>query len=98
VHPPGGTISKREPQIGGLKLWAIMFLCPSERSDEAAWGLTFGPRIEGAALPVTVLGENIIAVLHQRVAREPALRVVSLRRLGRLGGGAERIGRYVVVE
>jgi hypothetical protein len=26
-----------------------MFLCPSERSDEAARGLTFGPRIEGAA-------------------------------------------------
>jgi hypothetical protein len=38
--PLGGTMSKREPQIGGLKLWAIMFLCPSERSDEAARGLT----------------------------------------------------------
>jgi hypothetical protein len=49
VHPAGGTMSKREPQIGGLKLWAVMFLCPSERSDEAARGLTFGPRIEGAA-------------------------------------------------
>jgi hypothetical protein len=47
--PLGGTMSKREPQIGGLKLWAIMFLCPSERSDEAARGLTFGPRIEGTA-------------------------------------------------
>jgi hypothetical protein len=48
--------------------------------------------------PVRVLGENVIAVLRQCVAREPALRVVALRRSGRLGGGAERIGRCVVVE
>jgi hypothetical protein len=26
-----------------------MFLCPSERSDEAGPGLTFGPQIEGSA-------------------------------------------------
>jgi hypothetical protein len=50
------------------------------------------------ASPVRVLGENVIAALRQCVAREPALRVVALRRGGRLGGGAERIGRCVVVE
>jgi len=32
------------------------------------------------------------------VAREPALRVVSLRRIVRLGGGAKRIGRRVIFE
>jgi hypothetical protein len=29
-------------------MFAARFLCPSERSDEAAPGLTFGPLIEGA--------------------------------------------------
>src|SRR6478736_2951659 len=50
------------------------------------------------ASPVPVLRENVIEVLHHRVAREPALRVVSLRRIGRLSGGAERIGRRVILE
>jgi hypothetical protein len=44
-----GTMSTPQGPLGGVKAWAIMFLCPSERSDEAAPGLTFGPRIEGAA-------------------------------------------------
>jgi len=48
--------------------------------------------------PVTVLGENVIAVLHQRVAGKPALRVVSLRWRGRLSGGTKRIGCRVILE
>ena len=37
-----------------------MFLCPSERSGEAAPGLTFGPRIEGAAPK-----DNLITVFEK---------------------------------
>jgi hypothetical protein len=50
------------------------------------------------ASPVRVLGENVIAALHQRVAGKPALRVVSLRRCGGLGCGRKRIGCRVVIE
>jgi hypothetical protein len=45
-----------------------------------------------------ILGENVVSVLHDRVAREPALRVASLRRIGRLSGGAKRIGGWVILE
>src|SRR6476660_2790736 len=48
--------------------------------------------------PLSVFGENVVAVLHHRVAREPALRVVFLRRTARCSGGLKRIGRRVIVE
>jgi hypothetical protein len=48
--------------------------------------------------PVPVIRENVVSCLHDRVAREAALRVVSLRRTGRLSGGAKRIGRRVILE
>jgi hypothetical protein len=51
--PPGGPLASpnlADVSLGGLKaLGYNIFLCHSERSDEAAPGLTFGPRIEGAA-------------------------------------------------
>ena len=47
--PWGEIWASANRRASGLKLWAIKFLCPSERSDEAAPGLTFGPRIEDAA-------------------------------------------------
>src|SRR5258708_26723802 len=48
--------------------------------------------------PLSVLRENVVAVLHHRVARDPALRVVFLRRVVRYSGGLKRIGRRVIVE
>ena len=48
--------------------------------------------------PLSILRENVVAVLHHRVACEPALRVVFLRRIVRYGGRLERIGRRVIVE
>jgi hypothetical protein len=48
--------------------------------------------------PLSVLRENVVAVLHQCVAREPALGVVFLRRFVRHGGGPKRIGRRVTLE
>src|SRR5882724_3158456 len=48
--------------------------------------------------PLPVVSENIISRLHDRVAREPALGVVALRRLVSQGGGRERIGRGVILE
>ena len=50
------------------------------------------------ASPVPVIRENVISCLHARVAREPALGVVPLRRLVSRGGGLERIGRGVILE
>src|SRR5215469_8132907 len=56
--------------------------------------------IRGASYrsPLLVVRENVISCLHDRVAPEPALGVVPLRRLVGRGGGRERIGRSVVVE
>jgi hypothetical protein len=48
--------------------------------------------------PLSVIRENVVAVLHHRVAREPALRVVFLRRIVRGSGGLKRIGRRVIIE
>jgi hypothetical protein len=48
--------------------------------------------------PVPVLRENVIAVLHYRMARESALGVVSLRRIFRLIAGPKSIGRRVILE
>src|SRR6266576_2601683 len=48
--------------------------------------------------PFSILREYVVAVLHHRVAREAALRVVFLRRSVRCSGGLKRIGRRVIVE
>src|SRR3984893_3763416 len=48
--------------------------------------------------PLGVLRENVVLLLHYRVAREPALGVVPLRRLIRQCAGPERIGRGVILE
>ena len=53
---------------------------------------------DGPQSPLRVLGEDVVFPLHDRVAGEPALGVVALRRLVRLGGGRERVGRGVVLE
>jgi hypothetical protein len=45
-----------------------------------------------------VIRENVISGFHSRVAREPALGVVPLRRLGGQGAGRERIGCRVILE
>jgi hypothetical protein len=42
--------------------------------------------------PLSVLREYIVAILHHRVAREPALRVVFPRRIVRCVGGPKSIG------
>src|SRR5204863_19149 len=47
---------------------------------------------------VSVLRKNVISRLHFRVAREPALGVVRLRRLVSQGAGRERIGRGFILE
>ena len=47
---------------------------------------------------LSVLRENVVAVLHLRVSPEPALRVVSLRRVVRHSGRAKRVGRRVIIE
>src|SRR6476661_5994214 len=70
-------------------------MSPAER---LTWpGMPY-PCAAPTASPVPVLRKNVIAVLHQRVAREPALRVVSLRRIGRLSGGTKRVGCRVILE
>ena len=58
------------------------------------------PRATSSACrsPVPVLREDVISVLHYRVAREPALRVVTLRRIVCRRRGAKRIGRRIVIE
>src|SRR5882757_7086876 len=48
--------------------------------------------------PLSILREYVVAVLHHRVAREAALRVVFLRRSVRCSGGLKRIGCRVIVE
>src|SRR6185369_5566561 len=48
--------------------------------------------------PLPVFRENVVAVLHYRVARESALGVVPLRWIVSHGGRHERIGRGVVLE
>src|SRR6266403_686674 len=48
--------------------------------------------------PLGVLCENVILLLHCRVAREPALGVAPLRRLVLQCAGPERIGRGVILE
>src|SRR3979409_692552 len=48
--------------------------------------------------PLSVLREYVVAVLNHRVAREPALRVVFLRRSVRCSGGLKRIGRRGIGE
>src|SRR5260370_7567978 len=48
--------------------------------------------------PLWVLRENVVLLLHYRVAREPALGVVPLRRLIRRCAGPERIGRGVILK
>ena len=48
--------------------------------------------------PLSVLREYVVAVLHYRVASEPAFGVVFLRRLGGCGRRLKRIGRRVIVE
>src|SRR5579863_9921826 len=50
------------------------------------------------ASPMSVIREDVISRLHARVAREPALGVVPLRRLASHGAGRERIGSSVIVE
>src|SRR5208283_3933208 len=50
------------------------------------------------ASPVPVVRENVISRLHDRVAREAALGVVSLRRLAGQSAWRERIGCTVIVE
>src|SRR5690242_5129369 len=52
----------------------------------------------GNRSPRRVLCENVVLCLHYRMAREPALRVVPLRRLVSQGCGRERVGRGVIVE
>src|SRR6478736_2752779 len=51
-----------------------------------------------SASPLPVIRENVISRLRSRMAREPALGVVPLRRRASCGAGLERIGRGVVVE
>src|SRR5215813_6818931 len=48
--------------------------------------------------PMRILGENVVTVLHQGVAGEPAFRVVSLRWACRLGGRTKRVGSRVILE
>src|SRR5260370_5319464 len=48
--------------------------------------------------PLGVLRENVVLLLHYRVAREPALGVVPLRRLVRRCAEPERIGRGVILK
>src|SRR5216117_2439813 len=55
-------------------------------------------RPSAAGSPLPVVRENVISCLHDRVAREPALGVVTLRRLVSRGAGLERIGRSVILE
>ena len=54
-------------------------------------------RIDTAS-PVPVIRENVISCLRHRVAREPALGVVPLRRLVSQGAGSERIRCSVIEE
>src|SRR5215475_11907770 len=48
--------------------------------------------------PVPVIRENVVSCLHDRVAREPALGIIRLRRPVSQGAGRERIGRGVILE
>jgi len=59
-----------------------------------AWRLTIGRD----PLPLPVFRENVIFALYNRMTREPALRVVRLRRLVSQAAGPEGIGRGVILE
>src|SRR5215472_17059172 len=52
----------------------------------------------GSASPMPVFRENVVSCLYSRVASEPALGVVPLRRLASQGAGRERIGCSVIVK
>src|SRR5260221_11951065 len=52
----------------------------------------------GTSSPLRVLRENVVLLRHYRVAREPALGVVPLRRLVRRCARPERIGRAVILK
>src|SRR5882762_6768070 len=56
------------------------------------------PVLRCSCSPLPVIRENVISCLHPRVAREPALGVVPLRRLVSQGARPERIGCSVIVE
>src|SRR5256885_7456312 len=64
------------------------------RRDRAAREWVLG--CSRSALPV--VREDVISGLHDRVAREPALGVVPLRRLVSRRGGRKRIRRGVILE
>src|SRR5580698_3963969 len=70
------------------------------RGDTAGpipWGIG-GLKGRTAASPMLVIREDVISVLHDGVARGPALGIVRLRRLASHGAGLEGIGCSVVVE
>src|SRR5262252_6261090 len=77
-------------------LYFIVFISPLSQAfsyDALISREEFGP---GSPLPV--LCENVVSRLRPRVACEPALGVVPLRRSPSCGAGLERIGGGVVIE
>src|SRR5215207_11191170 len=96
------------PRAAGQPLTAF----PAARVDTGEGGLASAPlrrgprlRLRGSSSGVTiprsprsVLREDVISSLHDRVAGEAALGVVSLRRLVRERAGRERVGGGVVGE
>src|SRR5262249_40926408 len=75
--------------------------CPCSRgaSSIVKWSMPLSPPSSRALRsPLSIFGENVVAVLHYRVAREPALRIVLLRRIIGLVGRPERIGRGIILE
>src|SRR6516165_6132848 len=76
-------------------LYFSVFISPLSQAISAMRSLAekFAPRS-----PFPVLCENVVSRLRPRVACEPALGVVPLRRRSSRGAGLERIGGGVVIE
>src|SRR6185436_10360500 len=65
------------------------------RGTRASWDW---PCAGHSISPLPELGKDVVPGLHDRVAREPALGVVPLRRIVSQGAWRERVGLDVIVE
>src|SRR5215475_13882060 len=79
-------------RIGGMLSMSLGRARTTKQANQPCW------LARSVGSPLSVLRENVVAVLHGGVAREPALGIVFLRRVVGRSGGLERVGRRVVLE
>src|SRR6185503_10445423 len=101
---PGSSLSRYSPVPGAsvAPCWVTRY-CSGERPEMTAGSRSnlrtgCSSRDGAGRLTRCVLRENIVAVLHDGVTRQPALRVVGLRRLAIRVAGPESLRRGIVFE